>query len=165
MAPAEGTIDDTEYQGLLGKVLPVVIRSETEYRRLMKAAEKLIEKPEEKLTAEEGRRLELLSMVLEDYEDRVRPLPLDRLRDAGLHRVEVPRPRVEPVSGLGEAELVEEDLGELRVVVLPGVHHDLVDSGLAQCQGQRRRFDELRTVPDDGEHFHGGYTTRRESGR
>src|SRR5438552_13294128 len=75
MAPAEGTIDDTEYQGLLGKVLPVVIRSETEYRRLMKAAEKLIEKPEEKLTAEEGRRLELLSMVLEDYEDRVRPLP------------------------------------------------------------------------------------------
>jgi HTH-type transcriptional regulator/antitoxin HigA len=69
------TIDDRKYQRLLDKVLPVVIRSETEYRRLMKAAEELIDRPEEKLTAEEGRLLELLSMLLEEYEDRVRPLP------------------------------------------------------------------------------------------
>jgi HTH-type transcriptional regulator/antitoxin HigA len=68
-------IYDRKYQRLLGKALPVVIRSETEYRRLMKAAEELIEKPEEKLTAEEGRLLELLSMLLEEYEDRVHPLP------------------------------------------------------------------------------------------
>ena len=69
------TIDDRKYQRLLDKALPVVIRSQTEYRRLMMAAEELIEKPEEKLTAEEGRLLELLSMLLEDYEDRVHPLP------------------------------------------------------------------------------------------
>ncbi len=69
------TIDDRKYQRLLGKALPVVIRSETEYRRLMKAVEELIIRPGEKLTPEEGRLLELLSMLLEEYEDRVRPLP------------------------------------------------------------------------------------------
>jgi HTH-type transcriptional regulator / antitoxin HigA len=68
-------IDDRKYQRLLGKALPVVIRSESEYRRLMKAAEELIDTPEEELTAEEGRLLELLSMLLEEYEDRTRPLP------------------------------------------------------------------------------------------
>lgn len=69
------TIDDRKYQTLLGRALPVVIRSESEYRRLMKAAEVLIQKPEEDLSPEEGRLLELLSMLLEDYEDRLRPLP------------------------------------------------------------------------------------------
>jgi HTH-type transcriptional regulator/antitoxin HigA len=68
-------IDDRKYQRLLGKALPVVIRSEAEYRRLMKAAEDLLEKPAERLTAEEGRLLELLSVLLEEYEDRVHPLP------------------------------------------------------------------------------------------
>jgi HTH-type transcriptional regulator / antitoxin HigA len=69
------TMDDLKYQRLLGKALPVVIRSAREYRRLMRAAEALIEKPEEDLTAEEGRLLELLAMLLEEYEDRVHPLP------------------------------------------------------------------------------------------
>jgi HTH-type transcriptional regulator/antitoxin HigA len=68
------TIGGWKYQRLLGNALPV-IRSGTEYRRLMKAAEELIERPEEKLTSEEGRLLELLSMLLEEYEDRVHPLP------------------------------------------------------------------------------------------
>lgn len=69
------TIDDRKYQRLLGRSLPVVIRSEGEYRRLMNVAEALIEKPEEDLSLEEGRLLELLSMLLEEYEDRVSPLP------------------------------------------------------------------------------------------
>jgi HTH-type transcriptional regulator/antitoxin HigA len=69
------TIDDRKYQKLLGRVLPVVIRSESEYGRLLKAAEELIEAPENELSAEEGRLLELLSMLIEEYEDRVRPLP------------------------------------------------------------------------------------------
>jgi len=69
------TINDLKYQKLLGKALPVVIRSQTEYRRLMKAAEELIERPEGELMAEEGRLLELLSMLLEEYEDRVHPMP------------------------------------------------------------------------------------------
>jgi HTH-type transcriptional regulator/antitoxin HigA len=69
------TIDDRSYRRLLGKALPVVIHSESEYRRLMTAAERLTEKPEEELSAEEGRLLELLAILLEEYEDRVRPLP------------------------------------------------------------------------------------------
>jgi len=69
------TIDDRKYQRLLGKALPVVIRFESEYRRLMKTAEELIERPEDELSTEEGRLLELVSMLLEEYEDRVRPLP------------------------------------------------------------------------------------------
>src|SRR6266542_2360706 len=40
------SIDDRKYRRLLGKALPVVIRSETEYRRLMKAAGVPIERPE-----------------------------------------------------------------------------------------------------------------------
>ena len=35
----------------------------------------MIAKPEEKLAAEEGRLLDLLSMLLEEYEGRVHPLP------------------------------------------------------------------------------------------
>ena len=58
------TIDDRKYQRLLGKALPVVIRSETEYQRLMKAAEELIDRPAEKLPAEQGRLLEWLAILL-----------------------------------------------------------------------------------------------------
>ena len=51
---------------------------------------------------------------------------------------------VEPVARLAEPELVEEDLRQLRVVVLAGVQHDLVDPGLPQRRRERRRLDELR---------------------
>ncbi|HBY62088.1 MAG TPA: transcriptional regulator, partial [Solibacterales bacterium] len=60
---------------MLAKVQPLVIRSEREYRRLMQVVEELMERTEADLPEEEGRLLELLSMLLEEYEDRVRPLP------------------------------------------------------------------------------------------
>jgi hypothetical protein len=53
------------------------------------------------------------------------------------------------VLGAREPELVEEDLGELLVVVLARVDEHLARS-LAQPVGDRRRLDELRPVPDDG---------------
>ncbi len=56
--------------------------------------------------------------------------------------------------GLVEAELVDEDLRELVVPVLPGVDNDLVDPGIAQRDGERRRLDELRPVADDGQDAH-----------
>ena len=62
--------------------------------------------------------------------------------------------QVEPVARLVEAELVEEDPRERRVPVLPGVQHDLVDSGVPQRHGERRRLDELGPVPDHGEDSH-----------
>src|SRR5467141_3249046 len=53
----------------------VVIRTESEYRRLLSAVDELMSKPEDGMTEEEGRLLELLSVLVEEYEDRVRPLP------------------------------------------------------------------------------------------
>jgi HTH-type transcriptional regulator/antitoxin HigA len=54
---------------------PVVIRTKAEYSRLLDAAKRLMETPEATLSEEEGRLLELLSIVIEEYEDRVHPLP------------------------------------------------------------------------------------------
>ena len=69
------TLDPQKYQKLLGHALPVVIRTESEYRRLLSAVDELMAKAEDSMTEEEGRLLELLSVLVEEYEDRVRPLP------------------------------------------------------------------------------------------
>ena len=87
-------------------------------------------------------------------EDEVGRLGSDPLRDRRLHRVRVGGVEIEAVARLGEAELVEEDLGHRVEPVLAGVQHDLVDPGLAKGGRQRRRLDELRTVSDDGEDLH-----------
>jgi HTH-type transcriptional regulator / antitoxin HigA len=76
MEPMSATLlNERKYQKLLTEALPVVIRTEAEYRRLLKIAVELMEKPEEEITEEEGRLLELLSVLIETYEDRVHPLP------------------------------------------------------------------------------------------
>jgi hypothetical protein len=69
-------LDEPRYRKLLGNALPVVIRTEAEYERLLHVAKALTEKPEEESTEEEGRLLELLSVLIEGYEDRVHPLPM-----------------------------------------------------------------------------------------
>ena len=56
---------------------------------------------------------------------------------------------VEQVLGPRQVELVEEDLGELRVVVLARVDEHLVGR-LAQAERDRGGLDELRAVADDG---------------
>ncbi len=68
-------LNERRYRVLLGKALPVVIRTEPEYRRIMALIDALINKDEEEVTEEEGRLLELLAMLAEDYEDRTHPLP------------------------------------------------------------------------------------------
>ncbi len=95
-------------------------------------------------------------------EHPVGPLGLDRFPDRQGHRGRVGRAQVEPVGGLRDAELVEEDLRHARVPVLPGVQHDLVDPALPQRQGERGGLDELGAVPDHREDLrHGRYDTRR----
>lgn len=69
------TLNERKYRELLGESLPMVIRSEAEYRRLLEAVSELMEKDEAAISEEEGRLLELLSMLVEEYEDRVHPLP------------------------------------------------------------------------------------------
>jgi HTH-type transcriptional regulator/antitoxin HigA len=68
-------LDERKYRGLLEETLPVVIRTEQEHQRLLRAVIQLMEKPESAISEEEGRLLEMLSMLIEEYEDRVHPLP------------------------------------------------------------------------------------------
>ena len=68
-------LDEQNYQRLLGKALPVVIRTDAEYHRLLGHAAELMEKPEDEISEEEGRLLEVLSMLIEEYELRRYPLP------------------------------------------------------------------------------------------
>jgi HTH-type transcriptional regulator/antitoxin HigA len=68
-------LDERQYRKLLDVTLPVVIRTEKEYDRLLLAASDLMEKPEPEISEEEGRFLELLSILIEEYEARAHPLP------------------------------------------------------------------------------------------
>jgi HTH-type transcriptional regulator / antitoxin HigA len=68
-------LNERRYEKLVAAALPVVIRTETEYRRLLENARELMDRPDEDLTEEEGRLLELLGLLVEEYEDRVHPLP------------------------------------------------------------------------------------------
>ena len=68
-------LDERQYRKLLDKTLPVVIRTAAEHHRLLATAAALMEKPEDEISEEEGRLLELLSILIEEYEDRAHPLP------------------------------------------------------------------------------------------
>ena len=83
----------------------------------------------------------------------VGPLGGDRVEDPRLHRGDhllVRQPAdPEAVRGLRELELLEENLRQLGVVVLPGVERDLVDSPLSERDREGRGLDELGPVSDD----------------
>jgi hypothetical protein len=57
------------------------------------------------------------------------------------------------VGRLGEAELVDEDLRELRVVVLTRMNDNVVGSGepSLQLRDDRGHLHEVRSCPDDVE--------------
>ena len=57
---------------------------------------------------------------------------------------------IEVHVGRGKLQAVEEDAGHLVVVVLTGMHQDLLVP-LAQLPAHRGRLDELRPRPDDGD--------------
>ena len=68
-------LDERQYRRLLDEALPVAIRTEEEYHRQLTRAAALMEKPEDEISEEEGRLLELLSILIEEYENRAHPLP------------------------------------------------------------------------------------------
>ena len=55
----------------------------------------------------------------------------------------------EAVGGIRELELLEENMRQLWVVVLPGVERYLGDSPLPEGDREGRGLDELGPVPDD----------------
>jgi HTH-type transcriptional regulator / antitoxin HigA len=68
-------LDERRYRKLLDVTLPVAIRTEVEYHRLLGAAAALMEKPDDEISEEEGRLLEMLSILIDEYENRAHPLP------------------------------------------------------------------------------------------
>lgn len=68
-------LDERRYRELLDVTLPVAIRTQEEYHRLLNAAAGLMEKQEADISEEEGRLLELLSILIDEYENRAHPLP------------------------------------------------------------------------------------------
>ena len=68
-------LDERKYSRLLKEALPMVIHTDAEHQRLLGAANELMETPEDEMSEEEGRLLEMLGMLIEEYEDRVHPLP------------------------------------------------------------------------------------------
>lgn len=68
-------LNDPKYGKLLTKTLPLVIHTDAEHQRLLRAANDLMATREAEMSEEEGRVLEMLSMLIEEYEDRVHPLP------------------------------------------------------------------------------------------
>jgi len=64
-------LDKSRYGRLLADVQPGVIHTQAEYRRLLRITKRLMEVP--KLTVEEGRLLELLGLVVKEYEAKLLP--------------------------------------------------------------------------------------------
>ncbi|HEX8130163.1 MAG TPA: hypothetical protein VF527_13755 [Pyrinomonadaceae bacterium] len=80
VAPAK-EIDRSKYGKLLARTLPAVIETEEENERLLAEVEKLIDKGE-KRSPEEDKLLELMTTLVEDFEDKHYPIP-----DAPPHEV------------------------------------------------------------------------------
>jgi HTH-type transcriptional regulator/antitoxin HigA len=62
-------IDPARYKRLLSQTMPVIIETEAENERMLKAIEKLMDKGEG-LAPEEEKLLKLLTMLVEDFEER-----------------------------------------------------------------------------------------------
>jgi HTH-type transcriptional regulator/antitoxin HigA len=68
------TIDQKKYGRLLARALPRRIVTEEEYDEMVVLAGELTAKGESALSPEEGKLLELLGILVEDYDDRHYPL-------------------------------------------------------------------------------------------
>jgi HTH-type transcriptional regulator / antitoxin HigA len=67
-------VDTRKYARLLTRTLPAPIETEEEYERLLAQAEKLMDKGESALTPEEEKLLDLLVMLVEQYEEKKYPI-------------------------------------------------------------------------------------------
>lgn len=75
-------LDATKYGRLLSKALPAVITNEAEYDRVVSLMNKLAVIPEDQVTPEQERLLDLLTLLVETYDEEHYPIP-----DAAPHEV------------------------------------------------------------------------------
>jgi HTH-type transcriptional regulator/antitoxin HigA len=73
MSPATEILDQKEYAGLLGEALPHVLHTEAESERCTAVLEDLLRKKQR--TAEQNRLRELLTLLIEEFEEREFALP------------------------------------------------------------------------------------------
>jgi HTH-type transcriptional regulator/antitoxin HigA len=81
---AASVFDETKYVRLLKKAVPVKIQTEEEYERLLEQIRLLMDRDEDSLSLEEVRLLDLLGMLVEQYEEEHYPIdegsPLETLK-------------------------------------------------------------------------------------
>ncbi len=70
------TLNPVAYGELLAKVQPHPIKDDREYDRLVAEVGRLMERGERRLSKEETSLLEMLSILIEDYDRKHYPLPL-----------------------------------------------------------------------------------------
>lgn len=73
--PTKRAFDVRAYKRLLGRVIPRPIQSEKELNRIQAEVDKLTSKSEDRLSREETELLEMLSILIEQYEDIHHPIP------------------------------------------------------------------------------------------
>jgi HTH-type transcriptional regulator/antitoxin HigA len=81
VSAAAKRINKRKYGALLATALPAVIKTEEENERMLAVAEQLIDKGQSR-TPEEDQLFELVTKLIEDFEDEHYPIP-----DAPPHRV------------------------------------------------------------------------------
>jgi len=69
------TIDRKKYARLANRIVVKAIETEEEYDRMVAAVENLMEKAEDRLSAEESALLETMAILVQAYDDRYNPLP------------------------------------------------------------------------------------------
>ena len=71
---ADSNVDRKKYGRLLARALPVVIETEEENERMLAEVARLMRKGEENLSPEELALLELMSVLIENFEDEHYPI-------------------------------------------------------------------------------------------
>ncbi len=107
---------------------------------------------DEQLGADERRRQRGVDVAVDD--DAVRRsgpgrLCLERHSSAAVWAAWLPEPTPEVQVRLGQAELLEEDVGQAAVVVLAGVDEALLDARRPERGDDGRGLDEVRPRADD----------------
>lgn len=121
------TLDSKTYGSLLAAYQPKVIASEDEYNRALESIETLMARGEE-LSPEENSLLELLSILVETYEDSQFPSESSSPQAALLHLMEA--------RGLKQADLVE-------IIGSKGVVSEIVNGKRSISKAQAKALGEF----------------------
>ena len=74
-ARAKKRIDPKKYGQLLAETLPRPIETDADYERALDIIDRLMSRPEDSLMAEEHMLLEMVTQLVERYEDEHHPIP------------------------------------------------------------------------------------------